>query len=171
MLCCLLPRSGVDEPGVGAAYGETLSTCISPLRLPSVTLLIPRSCVPDPEVPVHIGSSDLYCCCVLLQGGPSGGFRAKGSNFKWRHPQTMFAKVRALPALCGATTCLSTKCVHSRICRSCSAVAGVAVKSHAMEGFFAISPAVLLLQSCCCGRQIVFVWDVKAHAGWRICFY
>jgi len=29
------------------------------------------------------------------QGGPSGGFRAKGSNFKWRHPQTMFAKQMA----------------------------------------------------------------------------
>ena len=36
----------------------------------------------------------------LVQGGPSRGFRSKGSNFKWRHPSTMFAKVRRPVSVC-----------------------------------------------------------------------
>jgi len=31
------------------------------------------------------------------QGGPSRGFRSKGSNMKWRHPHSLFLRVRPPP--------------------------------------------------------------------------
>lgn len=31
------------------------------------------------------------------QGGPSRGFRSKGSSMKWRHPHSLFCRVRAPP--------------------------------------------------------------------------
>eukprot|EP00960_Hanusia_phi_P021949 649973-Hanusia_phi.AAC.3 len=30
------------------------------------------------------------------RGGPRGGFRSKGSDFKWRHPHVMFARVTTI---------------------------------------------------------------------------
>ena len=66
------------------------------------------------------------------QGGPSRGFRSKGSNFKWRHPSTMFhaqmarkpepkpreflknRKTASSKEGCGRPTAYQSKYVHSK---------------------------------------------------------
>ena len=69
------------------------------------------------------------CRCAhalgLGQGGPSRGFRSKGSNFKWRHPSTMFAKVCCPVCVCARAVSFPRSLpAHAPICAAALRLCG-----------------------------------------------